>query len=193
MPKRGCQSTGLTSTPSSSAETAARFRRLRRNCARSAFSSASDSAPRLFESAVRLRNLMALAKYGAMDVKDIRRVTGVGHLKRDPLEHAPFGHGEIVRIWQTADGTAAALDPSRPAAAPSDASYVSSKPSTRCRRWRDCTRCHYSRPRSHGIHAHASICLETPSQRRYYSPSAFWVGLLKRFALRWLPSATDRT
>lgn len=85
---------------------------------------ASDDAPRVFGTDLRLRTLMALAKYGAMDVRDVRRAIGGSSVRMsskrqcDGVEGnlAPFGRGGVVRIWNSGTGLAARLDPDYPCA-----------------------------------------------------------------------------
>lgn len=80
----------------------------------SAFRSAADNAPRLFGTDIRLRNLMALAVYGPMLYRDLRRITGAGHLREEDWGDAPFGRAALMRTWKTLDGTALALDTKHP-------------------------------------------------------------------------------
>lgn len=80
----------------------------------SAYQRAEDGAPRLFGSDVRLRNLMALAKYGAMYSTELRRVTGVSGQKLESRDLAPFGRGGVVNAWSGDDGVALQLDSSFP-------------------------------------------------------------------------------
>lgn len=77
---------------------------------------APDGAPRLFGTDLRLRNLMALAKYGPMLEWELRRVTGSGYLQAESKTQAPYGRGGIVRRWQTSAGPAVMLDPEYPLA-----------------------------------------------------------------------------
>jgi hypothetical protein len=79
-----------------------------------AFGAASDGAPRLFGSDIRLRNLIALAVYGPMHYRDLRRLTGVNHLRTEGERHAPFGRAALVKTWATPDGVALALDQTHP-------------------------------------------------------------------------------
>ena len=78
------------------------------------FITAADGAPRLFGTDVRLRNLMALAVYGPMLHRDLRRITGVSHLRKEARDDAPFSRAGIVRTWQTPDGMAICLDDKHP-------------------------------------------------------------------------------
>ncbi len=71
---------------------------------------AEDGAPLLFGTDIRLRNFIALAVHGPMMLRDLRKLTGVNHLRKERFDDAPFGRGGIVRTWETPDGTACALD-----------------------------------------------------------------------------------
>ena len=83
-----------------------------------AFESAKDEAPRLFGTDVRLRNLMALAKYGPLHLTDLRRITGTQKVKAEERDYAPFGRGGVVHTWKTDKGIAAMLNPKHPVAVP---------------------------------------------------------------------------
>ncbi len=96
-----------------------RDRRLRMDVAAvvprvAAFTAAVDGAPLLFGTDVRLRNLMALAKYGPMYVRDLRRLSGVSVLSAEGSNVAPFGRGGLVRTWQTSRGPVVEIDPAYP-------------------------------------------------------------------------------
>jgi hypothetical protein len=71
-----------------------------------AFVAAADGAPRLFGTDVRLRNLMALAKHGPLLRRELRRITGTGHLHLEDRNEAPFRRGALVRVWETDLGPA---------------------------------------------------------------------------------------
>lgn len=75
---------------------------------------AEDGAPRFFGTDIRLRNLMALAIYGPMQQRDLRNITGAYHLRDEGRDDAPFGRGNVVRTWETPDGTALALNEAHP-------------------------------------------------------------------------------
>lgn len=77
---------------------------------------APDGAPRLFGTDLRLRNLMALSKYGPMLESELRRVTGSGYLQTESMTQAPYGRGGVVRRWRTSAGPAVILDPDYPLA-----------------------------------------------------------------------------
>ena len=79
-----------------------------------AFNRAKDGAPLLFGTDARLRNLMALAKHGPMDYRDLRRLTGAGHVKLESADQAPFGRGAQVRVWMGPEFEAIMLDPDYP-------------------------------------------------------------------------------
>jgi hypothetical protein len=83
-----------------------------------AFKSAGDGAPRLFGTDVRLRNLMALAKYGPLHLTDLRRITGAPRTESEAHGYAPFGRGGVVCFWKTNNGTAVMLNPKHPVAEP---------------------------------------------------------------------------
>lgn len=78
------------------------------------FCAAEDGAPPLFGPDLRLRNLMVLAKQGRMYLADLRKFTGVESIRRESSSDAPFGRGGVVRVWDTADGPAAEIDPTHP-------------------------------------------------------------------------------
>lgn len=78
------------------------------------FKQASDSAPLLFGTDIRLRNLMALAKYGAMYYRDLRHLSGSEVTPVENRDRAPFGRAALVRSWDTEDGSVAELDPAAP-------------------------------------------------------------------------------
>lgn len=80
-----------------------------------AYNSASDGAPRLFGTDVRLRHLMALAKYGPMYLSDLNRLIGTHYIKPEGRDQAPFGRANLVRVWVIEDGTGVALDAGFPA------------------------------------------------------------------------------
>lgn len=81
----------------------------------SAFARPRDAAPLLFGTDIRLRTLMALAKYGAMNVSDLRRVLGGSTIRPESDNHAMFTRAGVVFEWRTEDGRCAALDPRFPA------------------------------------------------------------------------------
>ena len=83
-----------------------------------AFQRASDGAPRLFGSDVRLRNLMALAKHGPIYLTDLQRLTGSYLFSAEDDQAAPFGRAHLVRTWEGTHGTAYGLDLSFPLAFP---------------------------------------------------------------------------
>lgn len=62
-----------------------------------AFQSASDGAPRIFGSDIRLRSLMAVAKYGPLRRDDLSRCIGRKVLE-ESSDFAPFGRGAIVHV-----------------------------------------------------------------------------------------------
>jgi hypothetical protein len=79
-----------------------------------AFQRAKDGAPRLFGTDVRLRNLMGLARHGALYLDELRQLSGVSGLRAEAADYAPFGRGGVVRSWKTPHGVAAELDPGFP-------------------------------------------------------------------------------
>ena len=79
-----------------------------------AFTNGNDGAPRLFGTDAAFRRLVALAVYGPMHYRDLRRITGAYHLHVEGEDEAPFGRGALVRTWNTPDGLAVALDESHP-------------------------------------------------------------------------------
>jgi hypothetical protein len=79
-----------------------------------AFTNATDGAPRLFGTDACFRNLVALAVYGPMHYRDLRRITGAYHMHIEGEDEAPFGRGALVRMWDTPDGRAVALDEAHP-------------------------------------------------------------------------------
>jgi hypothetical protein len=79
-----------------------------------AFMPATDGAPRLFATDARLRNFMALAKHGPLLVRELRRITGAGHLTLESYNVAQFGRGGVVRQWDTDQGPAVMLDRDHP-------------------------------------------------------------------------------
>jgi hypothetical protein len=79
---------------------------------------AADGAPRLFGTDARLRNMMALALHGPMLYRDLRKITGAAHLAQEAKDFAPFGRAALVRLWETDDGPAVALDGAHPLALP---------------------------------------------------------------------------
>jgi len=81
---------------------------------KAAYLQADDGAPRFFGTDLRLRNLMALAVYGPMHVLDLRKITGAYSNGVESPNNAPFGRGDIVRVWQTKEGTAVGLDQQYP-------------------------------------------------------------------------------
>lgn len=83
-----------------------------------AFIKNRDDAPRLFGTDVRLRNLAALAKFGALHVGELKNVTTVTHTRIEGRDNAPFTRGAPVRTWPTEHGPAIELDPAYPVAAP---------------------------------------------------------------------------
>lgn len=80
-----------------------------------AFGASVDGAPLLFGTDIRLRNLLALAKYGPLYTRDLVRITGSGKT-RESASNAPFGRGGVVRTWQGENGQAVDLDPAHPVA-----------------------------------------------------------------------------
>lgn len=83
-----------------------------------AFIRNQDDAPRLFGTDVRLRNLMALAKFGALHVGELKSVTTVTHTRIEGRDNAPFTRGAPVRTWPTEHGPAIELDLAYPVATP---------------------------------------------------------------------------
>ena len=81
---------------------------------KAAYLQADDGAPRFFGTDLRLRNLMALAVYGPMQIRDLRRITGAYQIKTEETDFAPFGRGSQVRVWETAEGKAVGLDEQYP-------------------------------------------------------------------------------
>jgi len=79
-----------------------------------AFNRANDGAPLLFGTDARLRNLMALANYGPPDYRDLRRITGAGHVKVESADQAPFGRAAQARVWKGLEFEAVMLDPDYP-------------------------------------------------------------------------------
>lgn len=80
----------------------------------SAFKRNVDEAPRIFGSDIRLRNLMALAKHGAVYTRDLRQLTGVVR-KFEERDNAPFGRAGLVRTWMTSEENAVVdIDPALP-------------------------------------------------------------------------------
>lgn len=79
-------------------------------------SPSQDGAPCLFGSDLKLRNLMALARYGPMLTRELIRVTGSSLVPRESQKQAPFGRGGVVRRWETSAGSAVMLDPDYPLA-----------------------------------------------------------------------------
>ncbi len=79
-----------------------------------AFNRAADGAPLLFGTDALLRNLMALAKHGPLDYRDLRRITGAGHVLLEGKDQAPFGRGAMVRVWRAEKFEAVALDTDYP-------------------------------------------------------------------------------
>lgn len=78
------------------------------------FQPAQDGAPRLFGTDIRLRNLMGLARHGALYLQELRQLSGVSGQRPEGADFAPFGRGGVVRTWQTPQGVVAELDPSFP-------------------------------------------------------------------------------
>ena len=78
------------------------------------FVQAVDGAPRFFGPDLRLRNLMALAVYGPMQMHDLRRITGTYKQVVEGRDNAIFGRGNKVRVWETDDGMAVGLDEQYP-------------------------------------------------------------------------------
>jgi hypothetical protein len=79
-----------------------------------AFQPAQDGAPRLFGTDIRLRNLMGLARHGALYLQELRQLSGVSGQRAEGADFAPFGRGGVVRTWQTPQGVVAELDPAFP-------------------------------------------------------------------------------
>ena len=57
---------------------------------------------------------MALAVHGPMMYRDLRRITGAYHLREEDRDDAPFSRAGLVRVWETPDGKALALDEAHP-------------------------------------------------------------------------------
>jgi hypothetical protein len=70
----------------------------------SAHQVSDDEAPTLFGTDVRLRCLMALAKYGAMHEADLRRVVGGSQIRREGYDFAMLTRGSLVEVWASGDG-----------------------------------------------------------------------------------------
>jgi hypothetical protein len=83
-----------------------------------AYLQASDGAPRLFGTDIRLRNLMALALYGPMHTLDLRKIVGGDTMIEEGRDNAPVGRGSVVQTWETSNGRALALDAAHPLALP---------------------------------------------------------------------------
>lgn len=81
----------------------------------SSFARSKDKAPLLFGTDIRLRTLMTLAKYGPMNLLDLRRVLGGPLIRPENDKHAMFTRAGIVVEWKTLDGRCVALDPRFPA------------------------------------------------------------------------------
>ena len=79
-----------------------------------AFVRAKDRAPQLFGTDLRLRTLMALAKHGPMNVRDLRRLLGGSTIRAESAGYAMFGRAGVVIEWRTKDDRYAALDPRFP-------------------------------------------------------------------------------
>lgn len=79
-----------------------------------AFTYASDGAPRIFGTDARLRNLMALAKYGPLHTLELRRIVGSDSARSEDRDNAPYGRAGVVRTWGTGRARAAMLDPTFP-------------------------------------------------------------------------------
>ncbi len=75
-----------------------------------AFNRAADGAPRVFGTDVRLRNLMALAKYGPLRLLDLRRIVGTDTARVEGRDNAPFGRAGLVRTFGEGQDRAAVLD-----------------------------------------------------------------------------------
>lgn len=82
------------------------------------FRQRADGAARLFGTDVRLRNLMALAKYGPMRMLDLRRIAGNERPHDESYSYAQFGRGSVARVWGEGYDRAVMLDPSYPVALP---------------------------------------------------------------------------
>ena len=82
-----------------------------------AFGANADGTPLLFGRAIRLRNLLALAKYGPMYTRDLVKITG-SRKTHETAANAPFGRGGVVRTWKAESGYALDLDPAHPVARP---------------------------------------------------------------------------
>lgn len=78
-----------------------------------AFRSASDGAPKLFGSDLRLRTLMAVAKYGPLTLKDLSDCLD-RKICNESADAAPFGRGGIVHEFDSAEGPAVELHPRHP-------------------------------------------------------------------------------
>lgn len=81
-----------------------------------AFCRASDGMPLLFGTNRRARNLMAIAKYGPMYWRDVRPLVAGAQNKLEDRSVAPFGRGDVVRVWDTEYGPAVMIDPDYPLA-----------------------------------------------------------------------------
>lgn len=86
----------------------------RRMAPATTYGSAADGAPRIFGIDAQLRNLMALAKYGPMNMLDLRRLTGTSTF--ESRKSAPFGRRAVVIEWREEKKRAAMLDPNYPVA-----------------------------------------------------------------------------
>lgn len=83
-----------------------------------AFCRAADGMPLLFGTNRRARNLMAIAKYGPMYWRDVRPLVAGAQNTLENRSVAPFGRGDIVRVWDTEYGPAVMIDPDYPLARP---------------------------------------------------------------------------
>lgn len=83
-----------------------------------AYKNAADGAPRMFGTDARLRNLMALAKYGPLHLLELRRIVGLNSTHRDDQDNAPLMRSGMALTWGTTPDHAAMLDPRFPLHAP---------------------------------------------------------------------------
>lgn len=82
-----------------------------------AFRPDDDGLPMLFATDLATRNLIALAHYGPMYVRDLRRLTGAVAVEESD-ETAPHTRSNVVRIWEAELGPAVMLDPAFPGSLP---------------------------------------------------------------------------
>ena len=79
-----------------------------------AFRRAADGAPRFFASDLRLRTLLALAKYGSLTRRELEIIANTDKIIDDARDFASFGRAGVVLTWDTPGGFAAALHPKFP-------------------------------------------------------------------------------